>query len=172
MSQSLFDASVSSILRSLGNLDHCLELAAQHAEANKIDPAVLLASRLYPDMFALTRQVQIVSDNAKGCVARLTATEAPKYADTEATFAELRARLQKTIDYVKGATAQQFSGSDTRPIEVKFPNQTLNFKDGWDYLLSFALPNIAFHFTTAYAILRHNGVKLGKGDYLGQVGRG
>jgi len=128
--------------------------------------------RLYPNMFAFTRQVQVVSDSAKGCMARLAGVEAPKYEDTEASFAELKERIDKTVAFVKGFEPRQLEGAESRAVVLKFPNSTLNFKGGWDYLQSFVLPNVYFHSAMAYGILRHAGVKLGKSDYLGSIGSG
>ena len=120
-------------------------------------------------MFALTRQVQVVSDQAKGGAARLAGVEPPKFADTEGSFAELKARLDSTASFLKGLDKARFDGAGTRPIEVKFPQATLNFSSGWSYLLGFVLPNIYFHSATAYDILRHNGVKVGKQDFIGAI---
>jgi hypothetical protein len=172
MSLSIHDASVPVLTRALSNLAGVVEKGRLHAESEKIDPAALLGMRLYPNMFAFTRQVQAVSDTAKGCMARLAAIEAPKFEDTEASFAELAQRLDKTLAYVKGFTPSQLEGAATRPVVLKFPNSTLNFKSGWEYLLSFALPNVYFHSAMAYGILRHGGVKLGKSDFLGSLGGG
>jgi len=172
MSLPIYDASIPWMLHALGNLTGVLEKGSAHCEKEKIDPSALLSARLYPDMFALTRQVQVVSDSAKGAGARLAGVEAPKFEDTEASFAELKTRLDKTAAFLKGLDKGKFQGADTRPIEIKFPNITLNFPSGWNYLLAFVLPNIYFHSATAYDILRHNGVKLGKPDFLGAVGRG
>jgi hypothetical protein len=122
-------------------------------------------SRLAPDMIDLARQIQIASDNAKGCVARLTGGEAPKYEDNEASFGELKARIAKTMAYVASFKPEQFEGSESRDIVLKFPSSTFEFK-GRDYALHFVLPNFLFHVTTAYNILRHNGVDIGKLDYL------
>jgi hypothetical protein len=172
MSLSIYDASIPWILLALDNLTGVLEKGSLHCEKEKIDPSALLSARLYPDMFALTRQVQIVSDNAKGGAARLAGVEAPKFEDTEASFAELKTRLEKTATFLKGLDKGKFEAADSRPIELKFPSNTLRFPSGWNYLLAFVLPNIYFHSTTSYDILRHNGVKLGKPDFLGAVGRG
>ena len=172
MSLSIYDASIPWLLHALANLSVVLEKGSAHCEKEKIDPGALLGARLFPDMFALTRQVQIVSDNAKGAAARLAGVEAPKFEDTEASFAELKTRLEKTAAFLRGLDRGKFQGADTRPIELKFPNLTLNFPTGWNYLMSFVLPNLYFHSATAYDILRHNGVKLGKPDFLGAVGRG
>jgi hypothetical protein len=112
----------------------------------------------------------VVSDTSKGCMARLAAVEAPKYEDTESSFADLKQRIDKTLAYVKGFEPRQLESADSRPVVIKFPNSTMNFKSGWDYLESFVLPNVYFHSAMAYAILRHGGVKLGKGDFLGSIG--
>jgi hypothetical protein len=172
MSLSIHDASVPVLTHALGNLAGIVEKGRLHAESEKLDPAVLLGMRLYPNMFAFTRQVQVVSDSAKGCMARLAGVEAPKYEDTEASFAELRQRIDKTLAFVKGFEPRQLEGADSRAVVLKFPNSTLNFKSGWDYLQSFVLPNVYFHSAMAYGILRHGGVKLGKSDYLGSIGGG
>lgn len=167
MTISMYQASVPVFLRALGNLGGILEKAATHAEAKKIDPAVLLAFRLYPDMFPLSRQVQIASDNAKGCVARLAGAEPPKFEDNETSFPELITRLRKTADFLKTLTPAQIDGSEERQIVLKMRDGAREFL-GQAYLLHYALPNFYFHATTAYAILRHCGVELGKKDFLGK----
>lgn len=169
MSQSIYDVAVPTLVRALTNLGAILEKGRAHAERENIDPAALLGMRLYPDMFALTRQAQIATDNAKGCVARLARLEPPKYEDNEASFPELIARVEKTTGYLKGVRREQLEGAGERPVELKFPQRTLTFRSGWDYLLVFALPNVYFHCTTAYDLLRHAGVKLGKGDFIGAI---
>lgn len=166
MSISMYAASSPRLIAQLKALDAILAKAAAHAEAKKIDPAVLLGSRLFPDMFAFTRQVQIACDFAKGTAARLAGVEVPSYADNEQTFAELHARIAKTIAFIETIAATQIDGSETRDIHVKAGPRELQFK-GLDYLLGYALPNFYFHVTTAYNILRHNGVEIGKRDYLG-----
>ncbi len=168
MTLSMYQASVPVFARMMNNLAAILEKAAAHAEARKIDPAVLLNSRLFPDMFALSRQVQVVSDTAKGCVARLAGLEPPKFDDTEASFPELIARIKKTIDFINSVSAEQIDGSEDKTITVPMRSGPLTFV-GMPYLLGFALPNFYFHLTTAYDILRHNGVEIGKMDYLGAV---
>ncbi len=160
--------SVPVFAKTLGNLSAVLDKAAAHAEAKKIDPAVLLASRLYPDMFPLTKQVQLACDFAKGTVARLAGQEPPKYDDNETTIAALKARIAKTVDYVQGFKAAQFAGAEEREVQMKIRDQTLTFK-GLPYLAHMALPNFFFHATTAYDILRHNGVELGKRDFIGAI---
>lgn len=167
MKISMYQASVPTFILMLNNLSAILEKAAVHAEAKKIDPAVLINSRLYPDMFALSRQVQIATDNAKGCVARLAGLEPPKYEDNEASFPELIARLRKTTDYLAGFKPEQIDGSEEKTITLKFRDSSRTFV-GMPYLLNYALPNIYFHIVTAYAILRHNGVDIGKQDFLGK----
>ncbi len=166
MSISMYQASIPVMLRSLGNLRAILVKAAAHAEAKKIEPAALLNSRLYPDMFSLVRQVQAVSDMAKSCASRLAGLEPPKFEDNETSFADLLARIDKTVAHLKTFKSEQIDGSEERAIELKTPRGPMNFT-GMPYLLYFLLPNFFFHVTTAYGILRHNGVELGKMDYLG-----
>jgi hypothetical protein len=163
----MYQASVPVLKQMLNNLSDILEKGAAHAEAKKIDPAVLIASRLYPDMFALARQVQVATDTAKGCAARLAGKEIPKYEDNEATFPELVARIKKTVGFLDTFKAEQIDGSEDKNITLQLRSGDLNFT-GISYLLHFALPNFYFHVTTAYDILRHNGVELGKMDFLGK----
>ncbi|TXH39228.1 MAG: DUF1993 domain-containing protein [Rhodospirillaceae bacterium] len=168
MTISMYQASVPVLVRQLTNLAAILKKAEDHAEAKKIDPSVFINARLAPDMFALARQVQIASDTAKGCAARLAGVEVPSYADTETTFAELQARISKTLDFLKGIKAEQIDGSEDREVVLKMRSGDVTFR-GQPYLLDFALPNLYFHVTTVYAILRHNGVEIGKMDYLGGI---
>lgn len=168
MSISMYVASVPPILRSLTNLRAILEKAAAHAEAKKIDPSVLVNARLYPDMFPLSRQVQIATDTAKGAVSRLAGAEPPKYEDNESTFPELLARLDKTIALLESFKPEQIDGSEDRTITLPMRDRTLTFK-GLPYLLDYVLPNVYFHVATAYGILRHNGVEIGKKDFLGNI---
>jgi hypothetical protein len=168
MSLSLYDASIPTFLHSLRALKAILEKAVAHAEARKFDPNVFAASRLYPDMLPLSRQIQIASDSAKGAAARLSGTEPPKFEDTETTMAELIARVTKTIDYLEGFKPEQFAGDDNRVITIKSPRMTLNFT-AVNFVRHFALANFFFHVTTAYALLRHSGVEIGKQDFLGPV---
>lgn len=163
----MYQASVPSLIRSLNNLAAILEKGAAHAEARKIDPAVLINSRLYPDMFPLGRQVQIASDIARRGAARLAGLEAPKLEDNETNFPELIARLQKTTAYLETLTPEQIDGSESKSITLPVGNDTMTF-EGLPYLMYFVLPNVYFHVTTAYDILRHCGVELGKRDYLGK----
>ncbi|TWB82673.1 hypothetical protein FBZ87_101382 [Nitrospirillum amazonense] len=167
MSLSMYQASVPVFLRLLGNLSAILDKAVAHAEAKKIDPAVLVNARLAPDMHPLARQIQIASDAAKGAAARLAGVEVPSFADTESTFADLQARIAKTVDFLKSVTPAQIDGSEERTITLKIRGEDVPFP-GQAFLLFFAIPNFFFHVTTAYDILRHNGVELGKMDFLGR----
>ncbi|MGR2683022.1 DUF1993 domain-containing protein [Chromobacterium haemolyticum] len=168
MSVSMYQASVPVLIRGLNNLSAILDKAAADAAARNIAPDVLLNARLAPDMFALTRQVQIASDSAKGCAARLAGVEVPSYADDEASFADLQQRIAKTVAFLQGFNAAQIDGSEAREVVLKVRGDEIRFS-GQNYLLGFVLPNFYFHLTAAYAILRHNGVPLGKMDYLGGV---
>jgi hypothetical protein len=160
LSFSIYDASIPPLVHMLGSLSSILAKGEAHGG---IDPA---EARLAPDMLPLKAQVYIATDGAKGCGARLAGVEIPKYEDTEVTFADLRARVAKTIDFLKGLDPKAFEGSETKDIELKFPSRTLNF-NGASYVNNFVLPNTYFHITTAYGILRNRGVTLGKQDYLG-----
>jgi hypothetical protein len=166
MTLSMYQASAPRFVNTLKNLSAILDKAQAHCEARKIDPLVLTASRLYPDMFALARQVQIACDNAKGAVARLAGVEAPKHEDSEQTLAELKARIAKTIAFIETLTPAQIDGSEDKDIALKLGPREVQWK-GMQYLLGFALPNFYFHVVTAYDILRHNGVELAKRDYIG-----
>jgi uncharacterized protein len=166
MSLSMYDASVPVLVRGLGNLSSLLEKGLASAEARNIDPAVLVAARLAPDMHPLSRQVQIASDSAKGAASRLTGVDNPSWPDTETTFAELQARIKQSIDYLQTFKPEQFEGADTKSVTLPSPGGDMKFT-GQEFLLGFVLPNFFFHVTTAHAILRHNGVPIGKMDYLG-----
>ncbi|PPK66271.1 hypothetical protein B0F88_11710 [Methylobacter tundripaludum] len=166
MSLTMYHASIPVFVRMLGNLSAILDKAAAHAEAKKIDPAIFVNARLAPDMYPLSRQVQIATDMVKGCAARLAGIEVPRYEDNETTFAELQARIAKTKAFLQSVSAEQIDGSEDRKITLKFGSRELNLL-GQAYLLDFVLPNFHFHLTTAYAILRHNGVEIGKKDYTG-----
>lgn len=172
MPDAIYDAAVPTLLGALRNLSTVIDRGAEHAEREKLDPQVLVGARLYPDMFPFVRQVQIAADNAKGGAARLVGQTPPKFEDTEQTFAQLKERLAKTAAYISSLEAAGWEGAGARPILITMPSRTLSFRSGWDYLSSFVLPNVFFHSVTAYDILRHNGVKLGKGDYLGAIGQG
>lgn len=166
MTISMYQASVPVITRALTNLRAILVKAEAHAQAKKIDPSVFLNGRLAADMLPLVAQVRIVSDNAKGIVARLAGIEIPSYADTEASFEDLLARVDKTLAFVGSVKQAQIDGSDDRKVELKLGPNTVTFT-GLSYLTGFALPNLFFHVVTAYAILRHLGVEIGKRDYIG-----
>jgi hypothetical protein len=166
MTLSMYQASVPVFIRGLQNLSSVLDKAAAHAEAKKIDPAVFINARLAPDMIPLARQIQIATDTVKGGAARLAGVENPSYADTETTFPELKERLAKTIAFLKTVPAAQIDGSEEKTIVLKVGGNDLTFP-GQAYLLHFVIPNLFFHVTVAYAILRHNGVELGKRDFLG-----
>ena len=163
---SMYQTCVPSLLRMLTSLDAILVKSQTQAAAKKIDPAVLLNARLFPDMFALMRQIQIATDHAKGAVSRLAGVEVPKYEDNEQTLEEIRARLAKTIAYVKSFAPEQINGSEQKTITLKVGGREMSFT-GQDYLVGFALPNFDFHVVTAYNILRHNGIEIGKRDYMG-----
>ena len=167
MTITMYQASIPSLIRSLNNLAAILEKGLAHAEAKKIDPAVLVTSRLYPDMFPLGRQVQIASDIARRGAARLAGLEAPNLEDNETSFPELIARLGQTTAYLETLTPEQIDGSEEKSITLPVGKDTMTF-EGLPFLLSFILPNVYFHVTTAYDILRHCGVDLGKLDYLGK----
>src|SRR6185437_10192398 len=171
MKISVHAMSVELLANTLTNLSHLLEKGHAHAVARKYDPALLLAARLAPDMFPLTRQVQIASDMCKFGVSRLAGVEAPKFEDKEQSFEELRARAARTIDFIKGVPAGTLEGSEDRVIKVALRDRTLEFK-GLDYLARWVIPNVFFHVTTAYTILRHAGVELGKNDFLTGSGPG
>jgi hypothetical protein len=165
LSISMYQASVPVLTHMLDALAHVLTQGEANAAERKIDPAVLLNSRLAPDMLPLKRQVQLASDHAKGAPSRLAGRENPRYEDTEETFAELQARISKTRDYLGTFVESDFEGSEDRTINIKTRLRELNFS-GLQYLQHFALPNFFFHVTTAYDILRHNGVPLSKTDFL------
>jgi hypothetical protein len=166
MSFSIYDASISPMIRTLQNLSKILDKAVAQAKAKDIPLATLLEARLAPDMHPFTRQIQIVSDGAKGCAARLAGLEAPSFPDSETNFPELQARIAKTIAYLQSIGADKLAGAEDRQVTLKTPSRTLEFS-GKDFLTGFALPNFYFHVTTAYDLLRHKGIEIGKMDYLG-----
>jgi len=168
MSSLMYTLSAPVFVRMLRNLEGVLDKGAEHAVARKIDPAVLVGARLFPDMFPLAAQVRIASDFAKGAVARLSGNEPPKFEDGEATFDDLKARIAKTIAYVESFKPDQFDGAEARTVTMKMRGEDKTF-DGVTYLANIVLPNFYFHVTTAYDILRHNGVELGKRDFIGKV---
>ena len=167
MTLSMYQASVPTITRALNNLIAVLEKGAAHAEAKKLDPAVLINARLYPDMFPLVKQVQIASDVSKGGTARLAQMDPPSFDDNEASFPDLVARLKKTIAFLEGIKPEQIDGSENRTVTWKTQTATRSMQ-GQPYLLNHVLPNVFFHATTAYDILRHCGVEIGKQDFLGR----
>jgi uncharacterized protein len=169
MPLSIYQASVPVFIRTLTNLKSILAKGAAHAQAKKIDEAGFMQARLAPDMFPLTSQVHIATDMARGGAARLSGGEPPKYEDTEKTFAELIARIDKTIAFIQSLPEAQFDGADTRTITRPVRGQPHVFT-GINYLQQFIIPNLYFHATTAYALLRHNGVDIGKADYIGALG--
>jgi len=168
MPSSLHPLTVPVFVRALSNLKAVLDKAKAHALEHKIEEVVFLGARLYPDMLPLSRQVQIATDIARGASARLAGLEPPPYEDKEQSFDDLAARLQRTIEYMKALDPGQFDGAETREITRPVRGQPHKFT-GANYLLQFATPNVYFHATTAYAILRHNGVPLGKADFLGTL---
>jgi len=168
MAHLMYDASVPVFIRGLRRLGEHLKKAEAYAQARKIEPAVLVNARLYPDMLPLSRQVQIASDHARGAAARLAGLERPSYADDETTFDELQARIDKTVAYLETFRPEQFEGSEERTVQVPVRGHPITFK-GRSYLFDFAQPNFYFHTVTAYAILRHSGVELGKLDFLGPL---
>jgi len=166
MSISMYQASIPVLTKILTNLAGILEKAETHAAHKKIDPAVFTQARIYPDMYPLARQIQIATDVAKGCAARLSGQTPPVYEDNETSFAELQGRIAKTIAFLEEFTPEQIDGSEEATVNLKVGRREISFK-GLPYLLEFVLPNVYFHTTIAYAILRHGGVELGKADFLG-----
>ena len=168
MSLSMYQASAPRFANTLKNLAALLDKTQAHCEAKKIDPLAITSFRLFPDMFPLTRQIQIATDTAKGAIARLAGVEIPKYDDTEQTIAELKQRIARTVDFLMSVPAAKVDGSAEKDITMKIAGKDTTLK-GAQYLLGHAYPNFYFHCTTAYNILRHNGIELGKRDFLGTV---
>ena len=168
MSFTIYDASIPPMIRALESLSKILDKAVAQEKAEDKNPETLLESRLAPDMHPLTRQIQIASDAVKGAVSRLAGIEPPSFPDTETTFPELQTRVTKTIDFLKSIKREQIDGAETRTVVMKFPSGDMKFS-GQDLLTNFALPNFYFHLTTAYGLLRHKGIKIGKMDFLGGV---
>ena len=166
MSLSMYSSSIPVFLHYLKNLSVLLKKGAEYAAEKKVDEKVMTGLRLYPDMFPLTRQVQIACDVAKGCGARLAGVEVPKYEDNEMTFSELQARIDKTVNFLNTLTASQIDGSEQKQIKLQAGPRELEFVGDF-FLRNWALPNVFFHITTTYNILRHNGVPVGKMDFLG-----
>jgi hypothetical protein len=170
MTISMYQASAPVYLQYLNSISAVLDKGAAFAESRKLDPAMLLQARLYPDMHPLVKQVQIFTDQATRGMSRLAGVEPPPFPDTETSFAELKARIQRAIAHVESFKPEQIDGSEGREIVMKTPRGDLNFK-GKDYLLGFSLPNFFFHATATYAILRHVGVEIGKMDFMGGMPR-
>ncbi len=168
MSISMYLVSVPRLANALINLDHLLQKAEAHVAARKLDESSLIDFRLYPDMLPMRRQVQIACDTAKGLVARLAGVEIPVHEDNERSLAQLRQRIAATLEFVRRFTAAQIDGSEDRDIVLKRADKETHYK-GMQFLLGHALPNLYFHITTTYNILRHNGVEIGKRDYLGTI---
>ena len=166
MSLSMYQATIPVFTHMLNNASFITQKAINYAEMKNIDPSVLVNARLFPDMFPLSRQIQIATDTAKGCAARLAKIEIPSFPDTETTFAELHQRMSKTITFLNSIGATQIEGTEEDKITLRVGGNELHFK-GLDYVFNFALPNFYFHLSMMYAILRHNGVDVGKKDYLG-----
>jgi uncharacterized protein len=164
----LYDFSIPALTRGLTNMSAILDKAAAYAAAKKVDGAVLVQTRLFPDMHPLSRQVQIACDTAKGAAGRLTGLEVPKHEDTETTLPELKARIAKTLDFLKTISAAKFPADESRAIELKFPSGTWKFT-ALSYVNDFVLPNFYFHSSMVYALLRKSGVEIGKGDFLGAI---
>lgn len=167
MAFDIYDASIPPMIRMLENLSKILEKAVNQAQERKMPLSELLEARLAPDMHPFPRQIQIASDAAKGAAARLTGTETPSFPDTETNFPELQDRIRKTVDYLKSVRRESFEGAEKRAIEIKTPRGGEFHFDGKDFVTNFALPNFFFHVTTAYDLLRHKGIEIGKRDYLG-----
>ena len=168
MNISMYNASIPPMIKSLGNLEAILDKAIAHAAARKIDDAAFVEARLFPDMFPFARQIRIATDMSKGAGARLAGIDIPKFEDNEKTLPELKARVRKAIDFLKTLAAAQIDGSEDKAITLTAGSNTFNFK-GLDYLNSWVLPNFYFHVATAYNLLRHGGVEIGKMDFLGKV---
>ncbi len=168
MPLSMYQASIPAFIRTLSALSAVLDKAAQHASERNIEPGVLLNARLFPDMFPMVRQVQLAADFASRTAARLAGLELPKFADTETSFDELKLRIAKTIDFLKTLKPAQIDGSETREVSIPLGGEPQTFQ-GQPYLLHFALPNFYFHAATAYDILRHCGVEVGKRDFIGSL---
>jgi hypothetical protein len=166
MTLSMYQASVPRFINALNNLSSILDKAQAHVDARKLDETALTSFRLYPDMLPMARQVMIAADTAKGLAARLAGVESPVYEDTEKTLSELKARLAKTVVYLQSFKPEQIDGTEDKEIITRRGDKETRYT-GMQYLLGHAVPNVYFHITTAYNILRHNGVEIGKRDYLG-----
>ena len=166
MTISMYQASVPRFINTLGNLSNILDKAQAHVDARKLDPTTLTAYRLFPDMLPMKKQVQIACDTAKGAAARLAGVEIPVHEDDETTLADLKARIAKTTAFLQTMTPEQIDGTEDKEIVIKRHDKETRYK-GMQFLLGQALPNFYFHVATAYNILRHNGIEIGKRDYLG-----
>ncbi len=166
MSIDIYDQTIAAMSRALLNTDAIVTKGEDWAKERNIDGAVLLQSRLFPDMLPFVSQIRIATDTAKGAAARLSGSELPSWPDEETTFEDVHARIRKALDFLSGFNREQFAASEKKDIELKLGKETVNFS-GQDYVLGFVLPNFYFHLTTAYNILRHNGVPIGKRDFLG-----
>ncbi len=164
---SMYALSIPVVIKALSNLAHVLERGAAHCKELGTDPSVLITARLAADMLPLSKQVQIASDISKGCAARLSGAEPPAYEDTESTFEQLQQRISRTLEYIGSVDAAKINGAENRTVTIRMRGEPVSFT-GLNYLHYFVLPNVYFHCTTAYAILRHNGVQLGKADFLGK----
>jgi hypothetical protein len=167
MTISMYQASAPRLINSMRNLSAILDKTQAYIDTKKIDPAALLQFRLFPDMLNLTRQIQIATDTAKGVVARLAGVDIPTYEDNETSVAELQARIAKTIAFIEGFNPAQLDGTEDKAIVTKRGDKETHYT-GMQFLLGHAIPNVYFHISMAYAILRHNGVEIGKRDYLGK----
>jgi hypothetical protein len=167
MTISMYQASAPRLINSMRNLSTILDKTQAYIDAKKIDPAALLQFRLFPDMLNLTRQIQIATDTAKGVVARLAGVDIPTYEDNETSVAELQARIANTIAFIEGFTPAQIDGTEDKAIVTKRGDKETHYT-GMQFLLGHAIPNVYFHVSIAFAILRHNGVEIGKRDYLGK----
>ena len=168
MTLSMYQASVPRFINILGNLNAILDKTQAHVDAKKLDETALTGFRLYPDMLPMARQIMIATDTAKGLAARLAGVDIPVYEDTEKTLAELKARIAKTIAYLQTFTPAQIDGTEDKEIVIKRGDKETRYT-GMQFMLGHAVPNFYFHVTTTYAILRHNGVEIGKRDFLGNV---
>lgn len=167
MSITMYDASIPVFVQTLTSISNILGRMAEHCAARKIEPSVMLGMRLFPDMFPLTRQVQLTCDFAKGAGARLAGVDVPSFPDTETTIDELKARIDRTVTFLRSLPSSAIAGSEQREVKLKVAGEEMVFK-GQDYLLHFVLPNFFFHTTTAYAILRASGLDIGKMEFMGR----
>ena len=168
MSISVYDQSIARMIHMLKNLDNIVSKAETYAEERNIEPSALLRARLFPTMYDFIFQVQVATDLSKGCAARLSGTEIPKWEDDEDTFADVHERIKKALDFLGNIKPEQLEGSESKALVVQLGSHTVNFT-GQSYLLGFVLPNFYFHLTTAYNLMRHNGLDLGKRDFVGEI---